>query len=90
MRTTLCARTAAKEVLAPPGSRWLSGIATRRHLSSRRAAAIIASADQEPAPLRIILGSQALQITVGVLKDRLASFEAQGGLAASTDFPPGK
>ena len=57
---------------------------------ARMAAAIIASADQEPAPLRIILGSQALQTTVGVLKARVASFEAQAGLAASTDFPPGE
>ena len=56
---------------------------------ARMAAAIIASADQQPAPLRIMLGSQALQTTVGVLKDRLASFEAQADLAASTDFPPG-
>jgi hypothetical protein len=55
---------------------------------ARMAAAIIASAGQEPAPLRIILGSQALQITVGVLKDRVAGFEAQAGLAASTDYPP--
>jgi NAD(P)-dependent dehydrogenase (short-subunit alcohol dehydrogenase family) len=38
---------------------------------ARIAAAIIASADQEPAPLRIILGSQALTTTVGVLKDRI-------------------
>ena len=44
---------------------------------ARMAAAIIASVDQEPAPLRIILGSQALQTTVGVLKDRMAAFEAQ-------------
>ena len=36
---------------------------------ARMAAAIIASADQQPAPLRVILGSQALQTTVGVLKD---------------------
>ena len=27
---------------------------------------------------------------VGVLKDRIASFEAQADLAASTDFPPGE
>ena len=54
----------------------------------RMAAAIIASVDQQPAPLRIILGSQALQTTVSVLKDRIASFEAQTDLAASTDFPP--
>ena len=59
-------------------------------LSDAQVSHIIASADQEPAPLRIILGSQALQTTVGVLKDRLAGFEAQAGLAASTDFPPGK
>jgi NAD(P)-dependent dehydrogenase (short-subunit alcohol dehydrogenase family) len=57
---------------------------------ARMAAAIIASADQHPAPLRIVLGSQALQTTVSVLKNRVAGFEAQAGLAASTDFPPGE
>jgi NAD(P)-dependent dehydrogenase (short-subunit alcohol dehydrogenase family) len=57
---------------------------------ARMAAAIIASVDQEPAPLRIILGSQALTTTLGVLKDRMAGFEAQAELAASTDFPPGE
>jgi len=57
---------------------------------ARMAAAIIASADQQPAPLRIILGSQALQTTIGVLKDRIAGFEAQADLASSTDFPPGE
>lgn len=57
---------------------------------ARMAAAIIASADQEPAPLRIILGSQALTTTVSVLKDRIAGFEAQAELAASTDFPAGE
>jgi NAD(P)-dependent dehydrogenase (short-subunit alcohol dehydrogenase family) len=57
---------------------------------ARMAAAIIASAVQEPAPLRIILGAQALKTTVGVLKDRIASFEAQADLAASVDFPPGE
>ena len=50
---------------------------------ARMAAAIIASWPQ-PAPLRIILGSQALQVTVGVLKERIAGFESQAGLAAST------
>jgi short chain dehydrogenase len=55
---------------------------------ARMAAAIITSADQEPAPLRLILGSQALKTTVGVLKDRVAGFEARADLAASTDFPP--
>jgi NAD(P)-dependent dehydrogenase (short-subunit alcohol dehydrogenase family) len=57
---------------------------------ARITAAIIASAAQEPAPLRIILGAQALKTTVGVLKDRIASFEAQADLAASADFPPGE
>ena len=31
-----------------------------------------------------------MKSTVGVLKDRVAGFEAQAGLAASTDFPPGE
>jgi hypothetical protein len=44
----------------------------------------------QPAPPRIVLGSQALQTTVRVLKDRVASFEAQADLAASADFPPGE
>ena len=57
---------------------------------ARMAAAIIASAGQQPAPMRLVLGSQALDTTVKVLKDRVAGFEAQAGLAASTDFPPGK
>ena len=57
---------------------------------SRMAAAIIASAAQEPAPLRIVLGTQALKTTLGVLKDRVASFETQADLAASADFPPGE
>ncbi len=55
---------------------------------ARMAAAIIASAAQEPAPMRLILGAQALKTTVGVLKDRVARFEAQADLAASADFPP--
>jgi hypothetical protein len=54
------------------------------------AAAIIASTTQQPAPLRIILGRQALTTTLGVLKERIANFEAQGDLAASTDFPAGQ
>jgi NAD(P)-dependent dehydrogenase (short-subunit alcohol dehydrogenase family) len=57
---------------------------------ARMAAAIIASVDQQPAPLRVVLGSQALDTTINVLKDRIAGFEAQASLAASTDFPPGE
>lgn len=56
----------------------------------RMATAIIASADQEPAPMRIVLGSRALETTIAVLKERLAGFESHTELAASTDFPPGE
>jgi hypothetical protein len=54
------------------------------------AAAIIDTVDQTPAPLRIILGSQALENTVSTLQKRIADFEAQKDLAASTDYPPGE
>jgi hypothetical protein len=49
---------------------------------------IIESIEIEPAPLRMVLGSQALQSTIDTLKKRIAGFEAQTELAASTDFPP--
>ncbi len=57
---------------------------------ARMAARIIDSVDLEPAPLRIVLGSQALESTLTTLRKRIASFEAQTELAASTDFPPGE
>ena len=57
---------------------------------ARMAARIIESVDVQPAPLRIVLGSQALESTLATLRKRIASFEAQGALAASTDFPPGE
>lgn len=44
----------------------------------------------EPAPLRMVLGSQALEGTLSTLRKRIASFEAQTQLAASTDFPSGE
>jgi len=56
---------------------------------ARMAARIIESVDVEPAPLRMVLGSQALESTITTLRKRIASFEAQTQLAASTDFPPG-
>jgi hypothetical protein len=58
--------------------------------AARMAAAIIAGVDQEPAPLRIMLGSQALDSTLATLRKRVADFETQTELAASTDFPPGE
>ena len=54
------------------------------------AARIIESVDVEPAPLRLMLGSQALQSTIATLQARVAGFEAQTELAASTDFPEGE
>ena len=57
---------------------------------ARMAARIIESVDVEPAPLRMILGSQALESTLTTLRKRLATFEAQTALAASADFPPGE
>jgi NAD(P)-dependent dehydrogenase (short-subunit alcohol dehydrogenase family) len=57
---------------------------------ARMATRIIESADVEPAPLRIVLGSQALASTLTTLRNRIASFEVQTELAACTDFPPGE
>jgi NAD(P)-dependent dehydrogenase (short-subunit alcohol dehydrogenase family) len=57
---------------------------------ARMAARIIESVDVEPAPLRLVLGSQALESTLPTLRERIAGFEAQTELAASTDFPPGE
>ena len=55
---------------------------------ARMAARIIESVDVEPAPLRMVLGSQALESTLVTLRKRIEGFEAQTELAASTDFPP--
>ena len=57
---------------------------------ARMAARIIESVDVEPAPLRMLLGSQALASTLATLRQRIAGFEAQTELAASTDFPSGE
>lgn len=43
-----------------------------------------------PRPLRIVLGSQALASTLDTLRHRVAGFEAQTDLAASTDYPTGQ
>lgn len=56
---------------------------------ARMAARIIESVEIEPAPLRMVLGSQALQSTLETLRKRVADFETQTELAASTDFPAG-
>jgi NAD(P)-dependent dehydrogenase (short-subunit alcohol dehydrogenase family) len=57
---------------------------------ARMATRIIESIDIEPAPLRMVLGSRALEGTLTALRKRIAGFEGQKELAASTDFPPGE
>ncbi|WP_429949470.1 SDR family oxidoreductase [Enterococcus sp. AZ101] len=52
----------------------------------RMATKIIESAAIEPAPLRMVLGSQALDSTIQTLEKRVADFKKQTELAASTDF----
>ena len=49
------------------------------------ASAIIASADQSPAPKRLTLGSDAYDLVHTALSERLAQLESQKGLARSTD-----
>lgn len=49
--------------------------------------AMIASVDQNPAPKRLALGSDAFQNIRAALRERLASLEAQEDIAVSTDFP---
>ncbi len=49
------------------------------------AARMIQSVEQNPAPLRIVLGSQALKATVKSLEERLADYKKQTMLAGSTD-----
>ena len=54
------------------------------------AARIIESVEIDPAPMRMVLGSQALTATITRLKERIADYETQTELAASTDFPAGE
>lgn len=56
----------------------------------RMAARIIESVELEPAPIRMILGSHVLASTISTLKARVADYEKQTELAASTDFPAGE
>ncbi|MDO4541364.1 MAG: SDR family oxidoreductase [Bacillota bacterium] len=56
----------------------------------RMAQRIIESVEQEPAPLRMVLGSQALQATIGRLQERIEDYRTQGAIAASVDFSAGE
>ena len=50
------------------------------------AARVIAGAEQEPAPLRLVLGSDSYQAVTASLRNRLAQVESQRASAAETDF----
>lgn len=56
----------------------------------KMAARIIESIDKNPAPLRMVLGSQALTATINRLEERVADYKMQTDLAASTDFEKGE
>lgn len=66
------------------------GIQDRGHRSAgdpaKMAARIIASAEVEPAPLRVVLGSDSYWFIVGTLRERLAEVEAQADSALNTDW----
>lgn len=53
---------------------------------AKMAALIIASAGQDPAPLRLVLGSDSYRFITTALRDRLAQIEPQQTQAASTDW----
>jgi NAD(P)-dependent dehydrogenase (short-subunit alcohol dehydrogenase family) len=57
---------------------------------AKMASVIIGSAGTEPAPSRIVLGSDSFGVIRKTLADRLAVVEAQERTAASTDFPAGQ
>ncbi|MGA5280940.1 hypothetical protein ACPCSK_11005 [Streptomyces griseoincarnatus] len=54
---------------------------------AKMGAAIIASAGRRPAPLRLVLGSDAYTSVRDALVDRLADVEAQKESIAATDVP---
>lgn len=66
------------------------GVQDRGHPSvgdpAKMAARIIASADVEPAPLRLVLGSDSHWFILGALRERLAQVEAQADTASNTDW----
>lgn len=53
---------------------------------AKMAQRIIESVDKSPAPLRMVLGSQALKATIDRLEERVANYKTQTSLAASTDI----
>lgn len=56
---------------------------------ARVAAAVLATVEQTPAPLRLVTGSDAFRIVRDALRERLADIESQEAAAAATDLPAG-
>ena len=52
----------------------------------KMASRIIETVDQNPAPLHVVLGSQALRATIERLTDRINEYKKETDLAASTDI----
>jgi NAD(P)-dependent dehydrogenase (short-subunit alcohol dehydrogenase family) len=66
------------------------GARTEFRYGSAQVANLIPAYDNNPAhSFLAMLGSQALEGTLATLRKRVADFEGQTELAASTDFPPG-
>ena len=57
---------------------------------AKMATRIIESVDINPAPLRMVLGSQALNATIERLENRVKDYKTQTELAASTDIKEGE
>jgi NAD(P)-dependent dehydrogenase (short-subunit alcohol dehydrogenase family) len=57
---------------------------------AKMAAAIIASADESPAPKRIVLGTDSFTMITGALTARLADVQSQKEFASTTDYPAGE
>ncbi len=53
---------------------------------AKMATKIIESADVEPAPMRLVLGSDSYKFVTAALRERLAQIEPQEAAAASTDW----
>lgn len=70
-----------------PAHSFLSMLDPRHGLAPGNPARMIEGVDVEPAPLRMVLGSQALESTLVTLRKRLEGFEVQRDLATSTDAP---
>jgi hypothetical protein len=71
-----------------PAHSFLSMLDPRHGLAPGDPARMVEGVDVEPAPLRMVLGSQALESPLVTLRTWIGGFEAQRDRAASTDFPP--